>query len=183
MDAMKYTLDKRVWEDPKSSLYNDPKGPDKAMHMALKRQKNVMLSRYNAYRRQSNFNTLSLDGYRDDYNDAGEGWLVDIHETEKQDKLYYFISSYFTGESYLEGIMLDAICYSNSRTYDKKQVIAFIRDVSLRDYEYYKHDYGADKQVFIKTLNDIANMSSKYLNVQLKKLLYNLRTKEFMNND
>lgn len=182
-EAIVYTLEKRVWENPNSSIYNDPKGPDKAMHMAIKRQKNVLLSKYNAYRRQSNFNTLSLDNFKEDYNDAGEGWLRDSKKGEQEDALFYFVSSYFKGESYLEGIILDAICYSNNRTYDKKQVVSYIRDVSLKDYNYYKEDYGADRTIFIKTLNDISGMSSKYLNVQLKKLLYNLRTKEFNNYD
>lgn len=179
IDSMKYVLEKRVWENPENSLYEDPKGPDKAMHVAIKRQKNIVISKYNAYRRLTNFNSLSLDGFRDSYNDAGEGWLTDLEQVEAEDDLYYFVSSYFKGDSYLDGFILDAICYSNSRSYDKKQVVSFVRNITLKDFDYYHNDYGADRDTFIKTLNELLDTTPKYLSIQINKLLYNLKEKEF----
>lgn len=149
------------------------------MHVAIKRQKNIVISKYNAYRRLTNFNSLSLDGFRDSYNDAGEGWLTDLEQVEAEDDLYYFVSSYFKGDSYLDGFILDAICYSNSRSYDKKQVVSFVRNITLKDFDYYHNDYGADRDIFIKTLNELLDTTPKYLSIQINKLLYNLKEKEF----
>ena len=62
-----------MWENPESSLYEDPTGPDKAFHIALKRQRGILLSKYTAQKRQSNFNTLSIDEMYENYSDATEG--------------------------------------------------------------------------------------------------------------
>ena len=48
IDAINYVLEKRVWENPESSLYEDPTGPDKAFHIALRRQRGILLSGYTA---------------------------------------------------------------------------------------------------------------------------------------
>ena len=55
INAALYVLKNRVWENVNSSLYNDPTGPDKAMHIAIKRERSIMLSRHNAKKRLSNF--------------------------------------------------------------------------------------------------------------------------------
>ena len=75
IDSIRYVLKNRVWENPSSSLYNDKTGPDKAMHIAMKRQQSIVLSKYNAQRRLSNFNTLSLDAAHEDFKDSADGLL------------------------------------------------------------------------------------------------------------
>lgn len=180
-DAAKYVLDKRVWENPNSSIYGDKAGPDKAMHIAIKRQKNVMLSKYSAYRRQSNFNNLSLDGFKESYNDAGEGWLVDLEAPASNNSVYTLVSSYFTKDDYLDGLFLDLICYSNSNGYDPKQILIDLKNIDISVYGYYKDSYDAKEDVFRKTLREIANSSNKLLSIKLKKLLYNLKKEEFSN--
>lgn len=179
IDAAKYVLEKRVWENPNSSIHNDPAGPDKAMHIAIKRQKNIVLAKYSAYRRQSNFNTLSLDGFKESYNDAGEGWLVDIEAPETNNSVYTLVSSYFVKDDYLDGMMLDLICYSNSNKCDLRQIITELKNVDMHLYSYYKESYDAKENTFRKTLKDISETSNKLLTIKLKRLLYNLKKEMF----
>jgi hypothetical protein len=182
IDAAKYVLEKRVWENPSSSIHNDSTGPDKAMHIAIKRQKNIMLSKYSAYRRQSNFNTLSLDEFKEDYNDAGEGWLINIDAPVSNKTVYTLVSSYFAKDDYLDGFLLDLICYSNYKIYDSKRLISDLKNIKPEIYDYYKESYDAKKDTFYKTLTEIADMSNRLLNLKLKQLLYKLKKEEF-NND
>lgn len=181
IDALKYVLDKRVWENPNSTIYLDKTGPDKAFHIAMKRQKGIMLSRYNAYRRKSNFNTLSLDDIKEDYNDAGEGWLVDNSDTIATEALKIIISEYFSNTSdYIDGLFLDIICNEKYNVFLEKNIISSLRNLDMAEYNHCKEMYGADRTIYIKTLNMIKESSNKFLYIKLKQLLYKLR-KDFIN--
>lgn len=181
VDALNYVLQKRVWENKNSSIYLDKTGPDKAFHIALKRQKSIMLARYNAYRRKSNFNTLSLDNIKEDYNDAGEGWLVDNSEIIATNNLNIIISEYFNNkQNYLNGFFLDAIINNNYNMFSEKIIINIIKKLNMKEFDYYKEKYAADKTIYAKTLYIINESSTKYLYIKLKQLLYNLK-KEFKN--
>lgn len=178
IDTIRYVLNKRVWENPESSLYNDPTAPDKAFHIALKRQRNIMLSKLNAYRRKSNFNMLSLDGAHDDYNDATDGLLFDM-ESSEIDKLRIWISEYFDKGNILDGLLLDLICYNNYIDYDEKKILKSIRELNNDYIVYYKEYYNVDEKQFKDELKTIKSMSSKMLKMKLKALLYKLRKEEY----
>ena len=172
IDAIRYVLSKRVWENPSSSLYNDPTGPDKAIHIAMKRQKAIMLSKYNAKRRLSNFNTLSIDQAHENYNDSADGLLFGDISTD--DHLKIFISEFFENDEYLNGLLLDCICY-NITSYKPSNVIKYLRSLDKSYYDYYKENYNIDESKYKKVLKDIKNMSSKLLEIKLESLLYRLK--------
>lgn len=173
IDSIKYVLEKRVWEDPSSSLYNDPTGPDKAMHVAMKRQQGIVLSKYNAHRRLSNFNTLSLDEAHENYNDSAEGLLFG-NTRKDDDHLRLFISEYFNSGDYLDGLFLDTICY-NMQEYKEATVLKHLKSISDYDFDYYINTYNVDHKKLKKTLYEIKNLSNNYLKVKLNSLLYKIK--------
>ena len=177
IDTLRYVIDKRVWENPESSLHNDPAAPDKAFHIALKRQRSIMLSRLNAYRRKSNFNVLSLDGAHEEFNDATDGLLFNM-ESSEIDKVRIFISEYFDKQDYLSGLFLDVICYNNNPLYDDKKIIKALNDLDDSYLDYYKEYYNVDHDLYIKTINKIKRMSNKSLKMKLKSLLFSLKKGE-----
>lgn len=172
IDAIRYVIEKRVWEDKNSSLYNDPSGPDKAMHIAMKRQKAIMLSKYSAKRRLSNFNTLSIDQAHENYNDSADGLL--FGDSIIDDHLKTFISEFFEKDEYLNGLLLDCICY-NSDSYKPNLIIKFIRNIDNSFFNYYKNNYNIDEMKYKKTLYEIKNMTSKLLEIKLESLLYRIK--------
>lgn len=172
IDAIRYVVKKRVWEDFNSTLYNDPTGPDKAMHIAMKRQRSIMLSKYNAKRRLSNFNTLSIDEAHESFNDSADGLLFDLQNTT--DQLRTFISEYFEKEEYLNGLILDYICYSNEK-YSDKNVIKYLKSFNAKDAEYLKHNYEIDENILKKTIFEVKQMSSEYLRIKINSLLYSIK--------
>ena len=173
IDSIKYVLEKRVWEDPNSSLYNDPTGPDKAMHVAMKRQQGIVLSKYNAHRRLSNFNTLSLDEAKENYNDSAEGLL--FGGIENNEYLKTFISEYFDNKDYLNAIFLDTICYSNVE-YTAEKVVKFLKNLTNSDVEYYLTSYeNINVNEFKKFLRELKDISSNYLKIKFNSLLYALK--------
>ena len=174
IDTIKYVIDKRVWENPSSSLYGDYTAPDKAFHIALKRQRGIMLSRLNAYRRKSNFNVLSLDGAHEEFNDATDGLLFNMESSEIDD-IRIFISEYFENDEILFGLLLDIICYNNYGTYDEKAIVKNLKELTMDYYPYYKEYYNLTEEKFKSELRNIRSYSNKMLKMKLKSLLFKIR--------
>ena len=173
VDAIRYVLKKRVWENPENSLYGDPTAPDKAIHIALKRQTALMLSKYNAQRRLSNFNTLSIDEIHENYNDSADGLLFGS-ETNVSDTLRTYISEYFTNNKYLEGVMLDTICYSNV-PYSEQYVLKSIKNFDEKDLEYFKLNYDIDDTELKKAIYNAKRTSNDFLKIKLNSLLHSIK--------
>ena len=178
IDSIKYVLKNRVWEKPNSSLYNDKTGPDKAMHIAMKRQKAIMLSKYTANRRLSNFNTLSIDEAHENYSDAADG-IYNLYNEE--DNLRSYILEYFEKDDYLCGIFLDIICYSNIN-YSVKNVIKYLKGLNNNDISYYVTYYNINRKKFVKLINEIKHMPNNLLELKLNSLLYKIRKDEIFIN-
>lgn len=173
IDTLNYVLTKRVWEDPKSSLYNDPAAPDKAFHIVLKRQQGIVLANLNAQKRRSNFNALSIDEIHEEYADAAEGLfgIDDASESTSENniKLITFIKEH----SIEHIIVLDAICFSHWKTLN--QVVSKIKAIEYSDYNYYKQVYNIKERDYNNIIMAIHNKSNKKLLSDIKKLLYAMR--------
>ena len=175
IDAIRYVIDKRVWENPDNSLYNDPTGPDKAMHIAMKRQRAIMLTKFNAKKRKSNFNVLSIDEAHEEYSDSADGLLFGS-EYSNEDYMRTYISEYFDKGEYLSGLLLDCICYNNdSNEFKPTNIIRFLKGLNKEYYSYYYENYELDEEDFKKCVYEIKNSSNNYLRIKLNSLLYKLR--------
>lgn len=173
INAALYVLKNRVWENVNSSLYNDPTGPDKAMHIAIKRERSIMLSRHNAKKRLSNFNTISIDDAHESYSDAADGLLFGL--IDGNDSVNRLINSYFTSYStYLEGLILDSICYNCKSEFKYNDIIKELRLITFNNLDRYVMLYCADINNLKSTLNEIRTMSNKLLEIRIKSLLHNL---------
>lgn len=179
LDAINYVLKKRVWENPSNSLYKDKTGPDKAMHIALKRQLSIVLSKRNAKRRLSNFNTLSIDEAHENYNDSADGLLFSI---EDESNLKTYISLFFEKDQYLEGVLLDTICYSGSKV-DQKNIIKYIKSLTFNDIDYYVKEYNLSENKVKELILYVMDMSPNYLKIKLNSLLYKIKKEDYFIND
>lgn len=171
IDTINYVLNKRVWENPESSLYQDPTGPDKAFHIALKRQRSIVLANLTAYKRKTNFNTLSIDELHEDYNDAAEGLFDIADESGEEDINNSNLISYIKSkEDGLDILLLDQICFNNWT--NLKNVVSKISKVNESDFNYYNKLYNLSREDFFKALLEIKNSSSRYILSRLKKVLF-----------
>lgn len=170
IDTINYVLSKRVWENPDNSLYNDPRGPDKAFHMVLKRQRSILLSNLTAYKRKTNFNTLSIDEIHEKYSDAAEG-LFEIYSTSESDiELIEFIKNQ---KDTLSIIILDKICFDEWNSI--KKVSKLLKELDETSGEYYYSTYGILPEEYGNVTNKIKSMRESKLTTEIKKLLYLLR--------
>lgn len=174
IDTINYVLKNRVWENPSSSLYNDPFAPDKAFHIVLKRQRGLMLAKLTTHKRQSNFNTLSIDNQHEEYNDSADGLLFNLPSSEENLSIISFIVEFFNKDMYLEGLFLDSICF-NIDDFDYMQTIRFIKNIDISCYEYYEQVYGIDYHKFTEILKYIKITKTQVLLRKLKGFLFKLR--------
>lgn len=170
LDTINYVLEKRVWENPESSLYHDDSAPDKAFHMVLKRQRGILLANLTADKRQANFNTLSIDGAKEEYEDAAEGLLNigDVSSEDDMDELN--LVQFIKTKTPLQILFLDQICFNSWNTL--KSVITNVKRIKQSDFDYYNRNYGLDEKQFTKALYDVIITSNQTLMSELKKLLY-----------
>lgn len=174
INAALYVLKNRVWENKSNSLYNDPSGPDKAMHIAIKRERSIMLSRYNAKKRLSNFNTLSIDNAHETYSDAADGLLFGLGITTN-DTIDRLINSYFaTADTYLDGIILDSICYNCKSEFKVNNIIKELRLLTYDSLDRYVILYAADIDELKQIIKKIKSMSNKLIEIRIKSLLHRL---------
>ena len=170
IDAIDYVLVNRVWEKPESSIYNDPRGPEKAFHMSMKRSNDKWMKSSNAKKRSANFKPLSLDGFKEEYKDASEG-LLDIGDTSSEDETENInLIEYIKTKEPEQIILLDQVCFNNWGNLNN--VITNIRKLTNNDYGYYKDRYNLDEKQFTKTLRNISRVSRNTIMSELKKVLY-----------
>ena len=174
INAALYVLRNRVWENKNSSLYNDPTGPDKAMHIAIKRERSIMLSKHNAKKRLSNFNTISIDNAHESYSDAADGLLFGVLNRDG-DNVNRLITSYFSSpETYLDGIIIDCICYNCKPDFNYTDIVNELRLVTYDTIDRYSILYDADINALKETVKEIRSTSNRLLVIRIKSLLHSL---------
>ena len=176
IDTINYVLAKRVWENPESSLYNDPAAPDKAFHIVLKRQLHIVLAKLSADRRQANFNTLSIDGAQEEFSDAAEGLLNISDESSEIDTATLSLIDFIKSKTPVQILFLDQICFGNWSSL--KNAITNVKRILPTDFAYYNLTYGLTEKQFTMALRDVKITTNSRLMSELKKVLY-LARKEY----
>ena len=172
LDTINYVLEKRTWENPESSLYNDKSAPDKAFHIVLKRQRGILLASLNADKRVANFNPLSIDGFHESYSDAAEG-LLDIYSEDNSE--YSSLIAYIKTKEPLEIIILDHICFSDWKSYESIARAIKALDCSRNNVVHFSKKYELNEQIYKRTIEKISNRTINKLIEDIKKTIYKCR--------
>lgn len=108
--SLMYTLKHRKWLDPKSSLYQDPKGPDKAFNICLKSERLTAYQASNRYKRKSNALTYSIEKQIED---MGDSFTPTEEYDVSHDDFDYLIIQAFIVKDYFKAFTLDLILHEN----------------------------------------------------------------------
>jgi len=169
IDTINYLLDKHVWDNPESSLYNDPKGPEKAFHFVLKRQLNVLLMKKNSDKQKASFKALSIDDIHDKYQDAADG-LFNLSSSESNINLHEYINNM---PSLFEKVILDMICFSQWKTLTS--IANRIKYITLDNFNYYHENYQCSENDYKQLLETLSKMTQKEILIEIKKRLFLLK--------
>ena len=66
IDSITYALHHKAWRNPKSSIYNDPNGPDKVINRQIRCRRYTAYQSFNRYKRKPQYTDMSLDDINDE---------------------------------------------------------------------------------------------------------------------
>lgn len=167
IDSITYALKHRRWEDPDSSIYNDPNGPDKVINRYMKCARLTFYQFINRKKRKDNFGMLSLDELINiaDNNDDLED--TSFASEEARLDLNNYIKELFTNKKdYFLGFMLDLIISGDVFDYEESKPVFNIKKLA-KQLRYINEDYC---NMFASQYNLLPEDVIKAYNTYCKKL-------------
>lgn len=161
--AVMYAIERKPWENPEASLYEDDNAPDKIINRIIESKRLTFYQQLNRYNRKINSNTLSLDTLTDDYKDLFIPTSYDDYNIE----IYELIKEYFDKKDYFMSFMIDAIVNENviEDTLNKKRLASHFRHLD---------------EDFVKRFSQMYNVSLKQVRDSLQ-YVNNISTYKFNN--
>lgn len=114
VDSISCCVNLVSWEDPNSSIYGDPNGPDKVINRCMKCARLTYYQFINRKKRKDDFNLMSIDELKDAYGSD----VTEIHDYNQEVDvssivINEFIVQLFQKKDYFLCFMLDCILHSN----------------------------------------------------------------------
>lgn len=114
VDSVSCCVNLASWDDPKSSIYRDPNGPDKVINRCMKCARLTYYQYINRKKRRNDFGILSIEDMKETFgNDLSE---LDDYEQEVDVSsilIRDYIHSVFAKKDYFVAFMLDCIISTN----------------------------------------------------------------------
>lgn len=181
-DAVQYALLHRRWQDPDSSIYNDPNGPDKVINRIMKCTKVNLYQYASRKKRRDSYNTKSLEAISELVNDSSTELMDTEYTTNKVSlDIKTFIRKTFYMKDYFMAYMIDCILHENVFTYNKDthtnefNIKKLARTLCAVDEHYcrrFASEYEIDEEDVIATLKYFDKLNSSKL---IYKIEYNLQ--------
>lgn len=114
------TLKYRPWCNPENSLYNDPKGPDKAMNTILNSRRQEFFQNSNMIKRRVNYGAASIEELQENVGDSAFPISADYEDIDSMLDIKNLVLEAFENKEYLLAFMVDGIINYNTFDIDKK---------------------------------------------------------------
>ncbi len=179
IDSISYALKHRRWEDPDSSIYQDPNGPDKVINRYMKCARLTFYQFINRKKRKDNFGMLSLDELlnvsesstdSEDYSFSEDNSRIDLDEFIKQQ---YLKKDYFLAFMLYFILTEDVFDYIDGKAvFNVKKLAKHIRHINEETGILFAETYNLiPDEVNTVIKNYCTNLSS---NLIYSKIEYNL---------
>lgn len=184
IDAIKYTLDKRVWENPDNKLYQVYGAPNIAFTTKnWMRERGKLLKSLNTQKRVSNFNTMSLDSAHEEYNDSTDGMFFDVTSSEFDDIIMDSMISDFCKEQPIKGLILDVICNRDKLEFSEQKTINSIKKLDKSYFNNFKSKYNLTDEQINSLRLEINNLTKSQLGNKIRAVLYEVKTGVYGENE
>lgn len=159
LDAVLYTLDRRMWLNPESPIYKDPNGPDKILNRVIYSRRQLYYYNANCLKRCSNYGKSSLDQIQETVGDHCEVFSDETEADAPYDlDTRLLIKSFFDKGKSLEAVLLDNImvddCFS-SHDYEVSYTTCEGEEKTTKREEHFFK--------LSKLLNNVTSFDSDYL--------------------
>lgn len=114
VDSVSCCVNLAAWENPESSIYNDPNGPDKVINRCMKCARLTYYQFINRKKRKDDFGLLSVEEMKELY---GNGAPEPDDPTQEYDDSLFIIKNYiedqFNRKNYFVSFLIYYILYAN----------------------------------------------------------------------
>ena len=168
--AVMYVLKHKPWENPKSSIYEDPNGPDKVINRIIESKRLTFYQQLNRYKRKINSAITSLDTLVEDYKDVFIPTYNDEHNFIYDD----IIVKFFEKKDYFICFMLDAILYEDVLSdgeLNKRKLASYLRNLDDIQCMVFSERYNISLDKVLYSIQFVTSLNSYNMK---KKIEYNL---------
>ena len=181
INAILVVINSKPWDDPKSSVYNDPKAVEKILNTCVNCDRANWFQASNRNKRKINHGIGSLDLLSEEY---GDSFVPDYLKKEFEYESYKeLVISYFKKQQYLMAIIIDILANDiqvDSIENDRVLVNLIKKSIRTLPDSYVDHfatDYELDKDSVRKAFSIVDKMSDTKLRNSIENYIYTLRIK------
>lgn len=186
--AITYALKHRQWENPKSTIYNDPKGPDKAVNRCMKSSRLIYYQFHNRKKRRKDYTLISMDDLKENLNsdDANiEDKSANFDYTGFD--LIFYINEIFNRKEYFLAFILDLICnddvfefQDDSTRFNIRKLIKHFRELDEAYLLMFANKYDIAYEDVLQAAILAKNIPDNKLKFKVEDMLLRLKHSTFM---
>lgn len=180
--AITYAIEHTRWDDPDSTVYNDPNGPDKVINRCMKSVRLTFYQYINRKKRKDNFGIISLEEMKENLNNTFD---IEDEESaiEKTDiDIKNYIKHLFNRKEYFLAYMIDCIINDsvfelnsdNKSMFNPKRLAKYLRAIDENYCKIFAQNYGFSEKEVISTLK-YCKFSSSNLYMKIENTLLQLK--------
>lgn len=172
--AVLYTLEHKPWENPDSSVYQDPNGPDKVMNIYIESRRLTFYQQLNRYKRKINSAISSLDNLVDDFKDV----FMPTYNDEYDFIYNQIVANYFEKKDYFIAFVMDAILYEDVMSdgiLNRRKLASHIRNIDDEFCEVFAERYNLSLDCVKYSKQFVTDLSSYNMKNKIEYSLARLR--------
>lgn len=178
-------LSQHVWDNPNNSLFNDPKGPEKAINVCIYSTKINFYQRIQHQKEKISYEYLSLDQLMENASDSYYFPINDSDDTLEQ-YLNELIKSAFNSQDYVKAFVLDKVLNDDvfeSIEEDGKFYLRFsdkklrkqLRNLNDKYCETFSIKYDVNKDLVVESAQHLMGLDYSKLFIKVKNLFKSLK--------
>ena len=179
VQSILYAIEHRAWENPNSTIYNDPNGPDKVINRCMESKRLTFYQQLNRYKRKINGGIASLDTIADDYKDSYIPSILLDNSIEIIEMVVRLAESNDVLSAVILDLVLNEFVYDEDGTLNKKKLSLSVRKIDDDYIKEFIDRYSIDEEIVYKGYKAIKELSTYIINrridyamLKLKEALY-----------
>ena len=186
VDGIMCALKLAPWRNPQNKLYNDPKGPDKAVNVSISSAILVYYQFSNTLKRRANFAAISVEYLHDEFGDTAFKESSDF--TEEPDVLVdSLVRQNFQKQNYIASFVIDGAAYGDclkfnkesgggiSSQFSKRMLMKHLRELDDKYISIFSNRYRLDKDKVKKAVDICLSSSPSRIDTVVRKTFESLR--------
>lgn len=188
IDSIMYALKHRQWENPESTVYGDPKGPDKVINRCMKSSRLIFYQFKNRKKRRKEYQFISIEGLKEQMNTDS----IDIEDdSSRLDDLNFdipfIIEQTFKRKEYFLAFILDCICIEDvfdlvgdRLVFNIKRLAKYFRQIDNTYVKYFAEKYNIEYELVYQAAILAKNVPDSKLTGKIEETLLRLKHSELI---